>query len=132
QKLAQRQGWTCPVCGDDLLNGEELHRHHRQQRRGGGTGGPANLGVLALFCPLQKHLRGPEPPAGLCAARDVWGVERKSGARGGGQEGAAAARGPPYSAPAQATTVFITTRLARRSGPPQRSAPRTATPPPFA
>src|SRR5262249_51169690 len=64
QKLAQRQGWTCPVCGDDLLNGEELHRHHWQQRREGGTDEPANLVLLHLYCHQQIHLRDPKSAAG--------------------------------------------------------------------
>jgi RNA-directed DNA polymerase len=64
QKLAQRQGWTCPICGDDLLNGEELHRHHRQQRQEGGTDEPDNLVLLHLYCHQQVHLRDLKPVSG--------------------------------------------------------------------
>jgi RNA-directed DNA polymerase len=28
-KLAEAQDWLCPVCRTNLINGEELHRHHK-------------------------------------------------------------------------------------------------------
>jgi RNA-directed DNA polymerase len=57
QKLAPRQDWTCPICGDALLNGEELHRHHRRPKKDGGTDALDNLVLLHLYCHQQVHLR---------------------------------------------------------------------------
>jgi RNA-directed DNA polymerase len=64
QKLASRQGWTCPVCGDELLNGEEVHRHHRQPKEEGGTDDLDNLVLLHLYCHQQVHLRDLKPGGG--------------------------------------------------------------------
>jgi RNA-directed DNA polymerase len=61
QVLAPRQGWTCPICGDALLNGEELHRHHRRPRKDGGTDALDNLVLLHLYCHQQVHLRDLKP-----------------------------------------------------------------------
>jgi RNA-directed DNA polymerase len=27
-RVAQNQGWQCPVCREHLFNGEQLHTHH--------------------------------------------------------------------------------------------------------
>ncbi|QDU19753.1 reverse transcriptase domain-containing protein [Urbifossiella limnaea] len=64
QKLALRQRWICPICGDDLLNGEELHRHHRRPRKDGGEDAPENLELLHLYCHQQVHLRDLKSHAG--------------------------------------------------------------------
>jgi RNA-directed DNA polymerase len=56
-KLARRQGWTCPLCGDWLANGEELHIHHRQPRQDGGGSELENLELLHLYCHQQAHHR---------------------------------------------------------------------------
>jgi len=64
QKLGQRQGWRCPICGEALLNGEELHRHHRQPRQDGGTDDLDNRVLLHLYCHQQVHLRDLKPESG--------------------------------------------------------------------
>jgi RNA-directed DNA polymerase len=64
QKLASRQGWTCPICGDDLLNGEEMQRHHRRPKEEGGTDDLDNLVLLHLYCHQQVHLRDLKPAGG--------------------------------------------------------------------
>ena len=53
--LARRQQGRCPVCGDALLNGEELHKHHHVARRRGGCDGADNLCLVHLFCYQQIH-----------------------------------------------------------------------------
>jgi RNA-directed DNA polymerase len=59
-RLAERQDWRCPVCGMDLLNGEELQRHHKQPRCLGGSDANGNREVVHLYCHQQRHavLRG--------------------------------------------------------------------------
>jgi 5-methylcytosine-specific restriction endonuclease McrA len=51
--LALNQGWQCPVCGMDLINGEQLHRHHRIPRSEGGSDGSSNRELVHLFCHQQ-------------------------------------------------------------------------------
>jgi RNA-directed DNA polymerase len=55
--LAEAQDWRCPVCGMDLLNGEELHRHHRLPRTQGGSDARSNRELLHLYCHQQRHAR---------------------------------------------------------------------------
>jgi len=47
-RLAERQDWCCPVCGMDLLNGEELQRHHKQPRCLGGSDASGNREIVHL------------------------------------------------------------------------------------
>jgi RNA-directed DNA polymerase len=54
-KLAEAQDWACPVCGMDLMNGEDLHRHHKRPRGTGGTNAPGNLELVHLYCHQQRH-----------------------------------------------------------------------------
>jgi RNA-directed DNA polymerase len=54
-KLGESQDWACPVCGMDLLNGEELHRHHRRPRSMGGTDARSNRELVHLYCHQQRH-----------------------------------------------------------------------------
>lgn len=56
-RLARRQGYVCDVCGDALLNGEELHTHHRIPRAHGGADTYANLSLRHLYCHRQIHAR---------------------------------------------------------------------------
>jgi RNA-directed DNA polymerase len=63
-ELAAAQDWRCPVCGMDLINGEELHRHHRQPRAAGGLDSYSNRELVHLYCHQQVH-------AGLRAARQL-------------------------------------------------------------
>jgi RNA-directed DNA polymerase len=55
QKIAQRQNGCCPVCGQSLFNGEQLHLHHRQPKSQGGQDTVENLEWLHLFCHQQVH-----------------------------------------------------------------------------
>lgn len=55
-KLAEAQDWRCPVCGRDLLiDGEELHRHHKNPRSMGGSDAHSNRELVHLYCHQQRH-----------------------------------------------------------------------------
>jgi RNA-directed DNA polymerase len=55
-ELAKRQNYRCPICGDDLLNGEELHRHHLiQDRNDPQRHRHENLRLVHLMCHQQLH-----------------------------------------------------------------------------
>jgi RNA-directed DNA polymerase len=55
-KLAAAQDWRCPVCGRDLLiEGEELHRHHKNPRSMGGSDAHSNRELGHLYCHQQRH-----------------------------------------------------------------------------
>jgi RNA-directed DNA polymerase len=56
RKLAEDQDWCCPVCGRDLIiEGEELHRHHKKPRCEGGTDAKGNRELVHLYCHQQRH-----------------------------------------------------------------------------
>jgi RNA-directed DNA polymerase len=52
-ELADRQGWACPVCGMELLNGEALERHHITPRGEGGKDARPNRVLVHLYCHQQ-------------------------------------------------------------------------------
>jgi RNA-directed DNA polymerase len=54
-RLAQSQQWQCPVCGDLLINGEEIHAHHLRPVVSGGGDGEENLLLLHAACHQQVH-----------------------------------------------------------------------------
>ena len=56
--LAIAQDWYCPVCGMDLINGEELHRHHKKPKKEGGASGSSNRALVHLYCHQQIHSGG--------------------------------------------------------------------------
>jgi RNA-directed DNA polymerase len=51
--LAIAQDWYCPLCGMDLMSGEELHRHHKEPRAAGGADGSSNRALVHLYCHQQ-------------------------------------------------------------------------------
>ncbi|XZO02575.1 MAG: reverse transcriptase N-terminal domain-containing protein [Microcoleus sp.] len=57
-KVATNQNWSCPICGDHLLNGEKLHTHHIVQRKNGGTDNEENLIHLHQACHRHVHSKG--------------------------------------------------------------------------
>ncbi len=61
QKLAQAQGYVCPVCGDSLFNEEEIHEHHVKPRSKGGERRRNNLDLVHLYCHQQIHGKTDEP-----------------------------------------------------------------------
>jgi RNA-directed DNA polymerase len=64
--MANDQGWVCRLCGMDLINGEELHRHHTIPRAKGGSDARSNRELVHLYCHQQETRRqfggGKEPP----------------------------------------------------------------------
>jgi RNA-directed DNA polymerase len=54
-RLAEAQDWRCPVCGMNLINGEELHRHHKRPRSMDGSDAYANRELVHLYCHQQRH-----------------------------------------------------------------------------
>jgi RNA-directed DNA polymerase len=55
--MANDQGWVCRLCGMDLINGEELHRHHQVPRARGGSDGCGNRELVHLYCHQQETKR---------------------------------------------------------------------------
>jgi RNA-directed DNA polymerase len=53
--VAERQHWTCPVCGQHLFNGEALHTHHKLPVRMGGSNTTDNLVHLHQDCHSHVH-----------------------------------------------------------------------------
>ncbi|MGI2909447.1 group II intron reverse transcriptase [Tolypothrix sp. VBCCA 56010] len=59
-RIAARQKWIYPVCGEPLFNGEELHTHHIVPVKKGGNDGEENLIHLHKAC--HKHVHGAVRP----------------------------------------------------------------------
>jgi RNA-directed DNA polymerase len=55
-RIAQNQDWECPVCGEHLFNGEELHQHHVKPIKDGGTDWEENIVFLHSCCHYQMHM----------------------------------------------------------------------------
>ncbi len=55
--VAQTQNWKCPICGESLLNGEELETHHIVPVVQGGLDDVSNLQHLHKSCHKQVHSR---------------------------------------------------------------------------
>jgi RNA-directed DNA polymerase len=55
--MANDQGWVCRLCGMDLINGEELHRHHTIPRARNGSDGRSNRELVHLYCHQQETKR---------------------------------------------------------------------------
>lgn len=55
QKLAQKQGYKCPVCGESLFNDEPIEKHHKVPRSVGGKDTYANLQLMHYLCHQQVH-----------------------------------------------------------------------------
>ena len=55
QKIARRQKFKCPICGESLFNDEPLHLHHIIPRCKGGKDEIKNLVWLHQFCHHKIH-----------------------------------------------------------------------------
>jgi RNA-directed DNA polymerase len=55
--MANDQGWVCRLCGMDLINGEELHRHHTVPRAKGGSDERSNRELVHLHGHQQETRR---------------------------------------------------------------------------
>jgi RNA-directed DNA polymerase len=51
--LANDQDWACPLCGEALINGELLERHHIIARADGGSAVRGNRVLVHLYCHQQ-------------------------------------------------------------------------------
>jgi len=58
QKLAQKQGFKCPVCGESLFNDEPVQKHHKLPYHQGGGDTYANLELVHYLCHQQIHSLG--------------------------------------------------------------------------
>ncbi|OUL18663.1 group II intron reverse transcriptase/maturase [Nostoc sp. T09] len=56
-KIAQNQNWKCPICGEPLLNGEEIETHHIVPVAQGGLDDAENLQHLHKACHKQVHTK---------------------------------------------------------------------------
>ena len=54
-KVAEKQDWLCPICGEHLFNGEELDTHHLLKVKDGGTDDINNLVHLHKTCHQAVH-----------------------------------------------------------------------------
>ncbi len=55
-RVAQNQGWHCPICREHLFNGEQLHTHHIVRVADGGTDWEENLIHLHKICHHHTHM----------------------------------------------------------------------------
>jgi len=53
--IALNQTWKCPICGEALLNGEEIETHHIVPVAQGGLDHVNNLQHLHIACHKQVH-----------------------------------------------------------------------------
>jgi RNA-directed DNA polymerase len=56
--IAENQNWRCDLCGNWLLNGEEIDNHHITPVSQGGSDEISNLRILHESCHYQKHTNG--------------------------------------------------------------------------
>jgi RNA-directed DNA polymerase len=54
-KIAEAQEWKCPVCGDNLFNGEEIQIHHIIKVSEGGSNDVHNLCHVHKACHRHIH-----------------------------------------------------------------------------
>lgn len=54
-KLARLQNHKCPICGESIYNGEELHKHHIVPKSQGGKDTYNNLRLVHYLCHQQIH-----------------------------------------------------------------------------
>ena len=55
QKIAEKQGHICCICGQNLYNGEEIHKHHKIPKSKGGKDTYSNLKLVHFYCHQQIH-----------------------------------------------------------------------------
>lgn len=54
-QVAKQQGYVCPVCGEHLANGEDLHQHHLVPKKDGGKNVPSNYILVHMYCHQATH-----------------------------------------------------------------------------
>ena len=58
----ETQNWWCPVCGEHLLNGEQLQTHHIIRVTDGGSDRAENLLHLHKTCHQHLHMSKASDP----------------------------------------------------------------------
>lgn len=53
--IAQNQNWKCPICGEPLINGEDIDTHHIKPVTEGGLDDISNLTHIHVACHKQVH-----------------------------------------------------------------------------
>lgn len=61
QKIAQKQGFECPICRESLFNDEPIHKHHKIPIHQGGEDSYANLELVHYYCHQQIHSQPQNP-----------------------------------------------------------------------
>ncbi len=56
EQVANNQQWKCPICGNSLLNGEDIETHHIVPVKDGGSDDTENLIHLHEACHKQEHI----------------------------------------------------------------------------
>lgn len=59
--LLRMRGHVCPLCGERILNGEEIHVHHLKGRGGPNSERLENKIVMHLYCHQQVHSQKQNP-----------------------------------------------------------------------
>ncbi len=59
--LLRMRGHVCPLCGERILNGEEIHVHHLKGRKGPDSERLENKIVMHLYCHQQVHSKKENP-----------------------------------------------------------------------
>ncbi len=59
--LVRKHGHVCPLCGERILNGEEIHVHHLKGRQGPDSERLENKIVMHLYCHQQVHSKKENP-----------------------------------------------------------------------
>jgi RNA-directed DNA polymerase len=55
EQVAKFQDWKCPICGEHLMNGEDIETHHIVPVKDGGSDDTDNLMHLHKVCHKQVH-----------------------------------------------------------------------------
>lgn len=55
QRIAERQGCRCPICGESIFNGEPTQIHHIIPRKEGGADSIKNLVHVHTYCHHKIH-----------------------------------------------------------------------------
>ncbi len=55
EKVAKKQGYKCPICGESIFNDEPIHLHHKTPRCKGGKDEVKNLIWLHQYCHHKTH-----------------------------------------------------------------------------
>jgi len=49
RKIAEKQNGKCPICGESLFNGEEIHKHHADPKEEGGASHLGNFQCVPVL-----------------------------------------------------------------------------------